>query len=93
MLDDKYFGECKAGKERDFICVGKIVEIGNKMAREEGLMKLQFIKDLKRWEQATGIFVRWFYVAKFVRWEDSGMFEKEQRPVGLVTELTEEDGK
>lgn len=48
MLDDKYFGECKAGKERDFICVGKIVEIGNKMAREEGLMKLQFIKDLKR---------------------------------------------
>ena len=29
------------------MCVAKIVEIGNKMAREEGLMKLQFIKDLK----------------------------------------------
>ena len=21
MLDDKYFGECKAVKERDFVCV------------------------------------------------------------------------
>lgn len=46
MLDDKYFGECKAGKERDFVCV---------CVR---LLKLQFIKDLKEVrEQAMGIFV------------------------------------
>ena len=29
------------------VCVGKALEIGNKMAREEGLMRLQFSKDLE----------------------------------------------
>lgn len=36
MLDDKYFGECKAGKERDFVCVCKIVEITVHQRPERG---------------------------------------------------------
>lgn len=36
MLDNKYFGECKAGKERDFVCVGKTVEITVHQSPERG---------------------------------------------------------
>ena len=36
MLDNKYFGECKAGTERDFVCVGKTVEITVHQSPERG---------------------------------------------------------